>query len=286
MFGAVTARLCCSRAECPVALRRIRAILRPLRATIIAHRGPFLREEPQICGIVYRVILLSTSLRAPKLVDRLKGAGGLIFASATTVAEAQWLEARGADAVIAQGVEAGGHRGILTDAVESQVGTFALVPQVADAVSVPVIAAGGIGDARGIVAAFVLGAAAAQLGTAFLFCPEARISAPYRDALRSARDEDTALTNVFAGRPARGNRFMQEVGPLSPIAPPFPLAATALQPLRAAAEAQGSGDLSPLWSGQAARLGREIGAMELTTKLAIAASDAAQNLARRSGVAA
>ncbi|MEJ6846629.1 NAD(P)H-dependent flavin oxidoreductase [Sinorhizobium fredii] len=263
--------------------------LDPNAAVKAANRAPF---DAAMCDLVVelrpRVTSFHFGLPESKFVDRLKGAGCLIFSSATTVAEARWLEARGADAIIAQGAEAGGHRGMfLTDAVESQVGTMALVPQVADAVSVPVIAAGGIGDARGIVAALALGAAAAQLGTAYLFCPEARISVPYRDALRSARDEDTALTNVFTGRPARGlkNRVMQDVGPLSPIAPPFPLAATALQPLRTAAEAQGSGDFSPLWSGQAASLGREIGAMELTTRLAIEAADAAQDLARRFGVA-
>jgi nitronate monooxygenase len=204
------------------------------------------------------------------LVARVKAAGCLIFSSATTAAEARWLVERGADAIIAQGYEAGGHRGMfLTEDLAAQVGTFALVPQVADAVDVPVIAAGGISDARGIAAAFALGACGVQMGTAFLFCPEAKISAPHRAAFRAARDDATALTNVMTGRPARGfyNRLMRELGPISEIAPEFPLAAAAVAPLRAKAEAQGSGEFSSLWSGQAAALGREMPARELLAKL-------------------
>jgi nitronate monooxygenase len=140
----------------------------------------------------------------------------------------------------------------------TQAGTMALVPQVVDAVKVPVIAAGGIADARGIVAAFALGAAAVQIGTAYLFCPEARITAMHRAALRNAQDNATALTNVFTGRPARGimNRAMRELGPLTADAPAFPLAGGALTPLKSAAEAAGSGDFGSLWSGQAASVGR------------------------------
>jgi len=154
--------------------------------------------------------------------------------------------------------------------IAMQAGTFALVPQVVDAVKVPVIAAGGITDARGIAAAFALGAAGAQIGTAYLWCPEAKISGPHRAALKSARDDGTALTNLMTGRPARGfvNRVMREIGPMSEIAPDFPLAAGALAPLRAKAEAQGSGDFSPLWAGQAAALGRALPAGELTRTLA------------------
>jgi len=207
-----------------------------------------------------------------RLLRRVKDAGCLVFASATTVREARWLADRGVDAVIAQGAEAGGHRGMfLTTDVASQVGTMALVPQVVDAVGpVPVIAAGGIADARGVAASLVLGAVAAQIGTAFLFCPESGISAPYRTALLAARDEDTALTNVFTGRPARGllNRVMRDLGPLSADAPAFPTAAAPLLPLRTAAEAGGSGDFSPLWSGQGVGLAREVGAGELTRRLA------------------
>jgi nitronate monooxygenase len=209
-------------------------------------------------------------LPEPKLLARVKAAGCLVISSATTVDEARWLEDRGVDAVIAQGTEAGGHRGIfLSDDIATQVGTFALVPQVVDAVKVPVIAAGAITDARGIAAAFMLGAAAVQIGTAYLFCPESRISKPHRAALKSSRSDSTALTNLMSGRPARGivNRLIREVGPVNAIAPEFPLASGALAPLRAKAEAQGSGEFSPLWSGQAGPLGREMPARELTAKL-------------------
>ncbi len=136
--------------------------------------------------------------------------------------------------------------------------------------NVPVIAAGAITDARGIAAALALGAAGVQIGTAYLWCPEAKISAPHRAALESARDDGTAVTNLMTGRPARGiiNRVMREIGPMSDMAPEFPLAAGALAPLRAKAEAQGSGDFSPMWAGQAASLGHALPAGELTRKLA------------------
>ena len=237
-----------------------------------ANRSPF---GAAVCDLMMelrpRVVSFHFGLPAATYCERLKRAGCLIFSSATTVEEARWLEAHGVDAIIAQDVEAGGHRGMfLTTELTSQVGTFALVPQVVDAVSVPVIAAGGIADGRGIAAALVLGASAVQIGTAYLFCPEAKMSEPYRAALESARDDATALTNVMTGRPARGlfNRLMREVGPLSQVAPNFPLAAAAIAPLRAKAESQGSGDFSPLWSGQAARLGRSMGAGQLTRMLA------------------
>jgi nitronate monooxygenase len=217
------------------------------------------------------VVSFHFGLPAEPLLGRLKAAGFPVMSSATTAAEAQWLEERGVAAVIAQGYEAGGHRGMfLSDDLAAQVGTFALIPQVVDAVKVPVIAAGGVTDARGIAAAFALGAAAVQMGTAYLWCPEAKISAPHRAALRAARDDGTAVTNLMTGRPARGfvNRVMREIGAISDIAPEFPLAAGALAPLRAKAEAQGSGDFSPLWAGQAASLGRALPAGELTRKLA------------------
>jgi nitronate monooxygenase len=232
------------------------------------------------------VVSFHFGLPAPDLVNRVKAIGAVIMSSATTAAEARWLEARGVDAVIAQGNEAGGHRGLFltddTDDIATQAGTFALVPQIVDAVKLPVIAAGGITDARGIAAAFALGAAGAQIGTAYLWCPEAKISPPHRTALESARDDGTALTNLMTGRPARGfvNRVMREIGPMSDVAPAFPLAAGALAPLRAKAEAQGSGDFSPMWAGQAASLGRALPAGELTRRLAAEALERMRGLSR------
>ncbi|MCG7394556.1 nitronate monooxygenase [Microvirga sp. ACRRW] len=217
-----------------------------------------------------------------RLLKRVKNTGAKVWSSATTVAEARWLEGEGCDAIIAQGFEAGGHRGIfLTDDLSTQVGTMALVPQVVDAVKVPVIAAGGISDARGIAAAITLGASAVQMGTAYLFTPEATISPVHRQALKSTEAETTALTNVFTGRPARGvvNRIMREAGPIAADAPAFPLAGGALAPLRQKSEPQGSGDFMPLWSGQAARLSREMPAGELTKRLA---QDALDKLGARS----
>ena len=248
-----------------------------------AARAPF---DPSMCDVVAEfhpeVVSFHFGLPDNALLSRVKATGAKIFSSATSVAEARWLEDSGCDAIIAQGHEAGGHRGMfLTDDASSQVGTMALIPQVVDAVKVPVIAAGGIADARGIVAAFALGAAAVQLGTAYLFCPEATISSIHRQALRVARDDATVVTNVFTGRPARGlhNRLIREIGPLSELAPAFPLANGPIAPLRAKAEASGSGDFSSLWSGQAAALGRELPAGELTKNLA---SEALARFAPRS----
>jgi nitronate monooxygenase len=228
------------------------------------------------------VVSFHFGLPEPGLMRRIKAAGCVIISSATTVAEARWLEQRGVDAVIAQGYEAGGHRGIfLTDDIATQAGTFALIPQIVDAVRVPVIAAGAVTDARGIAAAFALGAAGVQIGSAYLWCPEAKISAPHRAALKTAGDHATALTNLMTGRPARGiiNRVMREIGPMSDAAPEFPLAAGALAPLRAKAEAQGSGDFSPMWAGQAASLGRALPAGELTKALAAEALERIRALA-------
>lgn len=246
--------------------------LDPAAPVSMANRAPFDGAMAEVVSDLRpRVVSFHFGLPAEPLLRRVREAGCLILSSATTVREARWLAERGVDAVIAQGAEAGGHRGMfLTDAAASQVGTIALVPQIADAVDVPVIAAGGIADPRGVAAAFALGADAVQVGTAYLRCPEAGISAPYRAALSAARDEDTALTNVLTGRPARGllTRAVRELGLLSAAAPAFPGAAVALQPLRTAAEAAGSGDFSPLWSGQAVRLSRERPAAELTRLLA------------------
>ena len=199
------------------------------------------------------VVSFHFGLPSPALLARVKGRGAKVLSSATTLEEAQWLEAHGADAIIAQGIEAGGHRGMfLSNDLNTQVGIFALLPQMVRAVKVPVIAAGGIVDARGVAAAMALGAAGVQVGTAYLLCPESSISAIHRAALKSEAAQHTALTNLFSGRPARGimNRIMKELGPMSAVAPAFPLAASAVAPLRAKAESRGSGDFSPLWSGQ------------------------------------
>jgi nitronate monooxygenase len=234
-------------------------------------RTPF---DATAAGVVedYRPEVVSFHFGLPPadLLDRVKRTGARILSSATTVAEARWLAERGVDAVIAMGAEAGGHRGsFLTDRMSEQVGTFALVPQIVDAISVPVIAAGGIADRRGVVAAFALGAAAVQVGTAYLFTPEAKISPVYREAL-AAPDRPTAVTNLFTGRPARGivNRLMTDLGPLSDLPPAFPTAGTALGPLRGAAEAAGRDDFSPLWAGQSFPLARQMQAATLTRVLA------------------
>jgi len=235
-------------------------------------RAPF---DDKMCDLVVElhpeVVSFHFGLPDKNLFQRVRRSGAKILSSATSVDEARWLEDQGCDAIIAQGFEAGGHRGMfLTDDVSTHVGTMALVPQVVDAVKVPVIAAGGIADARGILAAVALGAAAVLIGTAYLHCPEAQISPLHRAALKGAKDNETAITNIFTGRPARAivNRFIREVGPMSDVAPEFPLAAATLAPLRAKSEMAGSADFTPLWSGQAARLGRELPAAELTKQLA------------------
>jgi nitronate monooxygenase len=218
-----------------------------------------------------QVVSFHFGLPAKSLVDRLKAVGCVIFSSATTVTEARWLEDHGVDAVIAQGAEAGGHRGMfLTSEPASQLGTLVLVPQVVDAVNVPVIAAGGIADGRSIAAAFALGASAVQMGTAYLLCPEATISALHRAAIRSAKEQLSAISNVITGRPARVfvNRIVREVGPLATDVPSFPLGQVALEPLRVKAVSQGSADFSGLYAGEAAALCRELPAGELTLKLA------------------
>ena len=217
------------------------------------------------------VVSFHFGLPARDLLDRVKATGAIILASATTVEEAKYLETQGIDAIIAQGSEAGGHRGMfLTKDAATQVGLFALLPQIVDAVSVPVIAAGGIADGRGVAAALVLGAQMAQVGTAYLFCPEAKLNPLHRAALTRARDDNTALTNLFSGKPARGivNRLMQDMGAMNDTAPAFPFAGKALAPLRARAEAEGRDDFTNLWAGQAAALSAHLPAGELTQKLA------------------
>jgi nitronate monooxygenase len=235
-------------------------------------RPPF---DAEMCDVVVELrpqaVSFHFGLPEKSLVDRLKAAGCVILSSATTVTEARWLEEHGVDAVIAQGAEAGGHRGMfLTSDLASQLSTLVLVPQVVDAVKVPVIAAGGIADGRGIAAALALGASAVQMGTAYLLCPEATTSPLHRAAIKSAKDQLSAITNVLTGRPARVlvNRIVREVGPLAADVPSFPLAAAALAPLRAKAESQSSADFTGLYAGQAAALSRELPAGELTSKLA------------------
>ena len=216
------------------------------------------------------VVSFHFGLPSAELVDRVKSWGSLVLSSATTVEEALWLQDHGADAVIAQGLEAGGHRGMfLTSDVSTQMGSLALLPQIVEAVHVPVIAAGGIAHAAGVQAAKALGAAGVQIGTAYLCSDEATTSALHRAALRSPAARHTALTNVFTGRPARGivNRFIQDFGPLNAEAPAFPLATAAVAPLRAAAEAQGSSDYSPLWSGQNASDCEALPAADIAHKL-------------------
>jgi nitronate monooxygenase len=216
------------------------------------------------------VVSFHFGLPAPELIARVKSWGSKLLSSATTVEEAVWLERRGVDAVIAQGVEAGGHRGIfLSEDLTTQIGTFALLPQIVKAVRVPVIASGGIADAQGVAAAMSLGAAGVQLGTSFLLCPETKTSAVHRAVLKSPQSGHTALTNLFSGRPARGivNRLMRELGPINAAAPAFPLAAGAIAPLRKRAESEGLGDFSPLWAGQNVSGCREISAAELARSL-------------------
>jgi nitronate monooxygenase len=235
-------------------------------------RMPFNHEMTDlVCEYKPAVVSFHFGLPTSELMSRVRSSGAKIISSATTVDEAIWLEAHGVDAVIAQGYEAGGHRGMfLSDDISTQVGAFALLPQIVRTVKVPVIAAGGIADANAVRVALDLGAAGVQVGTAYMLCPEATTSAAHRAALKSDNARITALTNVFTGRPARGivNRLMRELGPMSPAAPQFPLAAPASAPLRAKAESLGSGDFSPLWAGQNVSGCKEISASVLTRELA------------------
>jgi nitronate monooxygenase len=217
------------------------------------------------------VVSFHFGLPSTALMNRVKGWGAKVLSSATTIDEARYLEAHGVDAIIAQGFEAGGHRGMfLTEDLGTQVGTFALVQQIAHAVNVPVIAAGGIADGAGVAAAFNLGAAGVQVGTAYLFCPEATTNPLHRAALNSDAAEVTTVTNLLTGRPARGivNRLMRDLGPLHPAAPEFPLAATAIFALRSKAEPKGINDFTSMWAGQNARKCRTVSAADLTHQLA------------------
>jgi len=257
--------------------RRWKALLEPYyrelsadfdAPTPVSNRAPF---NEAACEVIetFRPEVVSFHFGLPEkaLLDRVKATGAKVLSSATTVEEAIWLEQHGCDAIIAMGLEAGGHRGMfLSDDLNSQIGLMALLPQVVDAVSVPVIAAGGIADSRGMLAAFALGASAVQIGTAYLFTPEASVSASHHHALRHAQASETALTNLFTGRPARGivNRVMRELGAINPAAPAFPRAGGALLPLKVRDEA----GFSNLWAGQALRLGHDCSTYDLTRDLA------------------
>jgi len=213
------------------------------------------------------VVSFHFGLPAPDLLERVRATGATILSSATTVEEARWLEAHGADVIIAQGYEAGGHRGMfLSMDLSTQRGTFALLPQIVNAVRVPIIAAGGIADVAGVTAAVALGASSVQIGTAYLRCPEATTSAVHRAALASDTAAHTVVTNVFTGRPARSlvNRLIRELGPMNPHVPAFPLATSAFAPLRAQAELRGNSDFSPLWADQNVTGAKDIPAGELT----------------------
>lgn len=261
------------------AIARWRTALAPVHATlglpvptqVAAGRAPF---DAQACALVEalrpQVVSFHFGLPDAALLARVKATGAQVLSTATTVAEARWLQAHGADAIIAQGWEAGGHRGMfLGDDIDAQVGTLSLVPQIVDAVEVPVIAAGGVADGRGMAAALMLGASAVQVGTAFLRSPQARTSPAHRQALASATDGGTRLTNVFTGRPARGlrNRLMDELGPMSPDALGFPYASSLLSSLRDHDAHMGRADFAPQWAGQSAALARDEDAAAITHRI-------------------
>jgi nitronate monooxygenase len=214
-------------------------------------------------------------------VAAVKTRGMLLLGTATTVAEAVALERAGVDAVVAQGSEAGGHRGTFAgDFNSGLIGTMALVPQALDAVGVPVVASGGIMDGRGLAAALALGAGAVQLGTAFLTCAEAGIPEAYKEAILAAGAHETRLTRAYSGRPARGivNRFMTEIDRGGAVLP-FPLQNALTRPMRTAAAQQGKADYLSLWAGQGAPLARRQTAAELVARLAAEAEAAMRRLA-------
>jgi nitronate monooxygenase len=205
-------------------------------------------------------------------IRSIKNRGMYLLGTATTVNEAAQLEKAGVDAIVAQGSEAGGHRGTFSgDFSGCMVGTISLVPQIVDAVRVPVIASGGIMDGRGIVAALALGASAVQLGTAFLTCTESGVPEAYREAILQAHEDQTRITRAFSGRPARGivNRFMTEVesGASTDCILPFPLQNALTRPLRTAAAKQGRAEFLSLWAGQGVRMARRESAAELIARL-------------------
>jgi nitronate monooxygenase len=265
--GPLNLNVFCHDVPAPVDESAWRTLLRPYYAEAgidepeggAPARRPF---DAAMCGVVEEIrpelVSFHFGLPEPALLERVRASGARILGNATTVEEARWLAARGVDAIIAQGWEAGGHAGrFLGGAPEEQMGLIALVPQVADATGLPVIAAGGIGDARGIAAALTLGAAAAQIGTAYLHCHESLIAQAHREGLAGEGAEHTRFTNLYSGGLARGlpTRLIEELGAVRPEAPPFPLAN--LAPL----------GFRPMWAGQAARLGKPEPARALTERL-------------------
>jgi nitronate monooxygenase len=274
--GPVNLNFFCHRMPASVDDSAWRALLQPYYEEFGVEpgaRGPLrLPFDEAMCAAVEQqrpeVVSFHFGLPEKRLLDRVKATGAIIFSTATTVEEAQWLQQRGVDAIIAQGFEAGGHTGrfLGSDPAEAM-GLFALLPQIADAVSVPVIAAGGIAEGRGIAAAFMLGASAVQAGTAYLNTPEAEISDAHRTTLRQGR---TLFTNLMTGGLARGlrGRLIDELGPVRTEAPAYPLASEVLAPIRKAAEQRREYGFGPMWAGQAAPLGEALPAAELTRKLA------------------
>lgn len=244
----------------------------PVAATVETHFDESMLET--VLGLRPAIVSFHFGLPRAEYVDALKEVGSAVVSSATTVREALLLEQQGADAIIAQGWEAGGHRGTFASPfAHAQVATFALVPQVVDAVAVPVIAAGAIGDGRGIAAAFALGASGVQLGTAFLRCPETAIPDAYRAELAAASADATVVTRAFSGRPARAlrNRYvehaLEQLGPDEVELPEFPLMMGFQGPLRTASAERGTPDFMALWSGQAAPLATELPAGQLVARL-------------------
>ena len=215
------------------------------------------------------VVSFHFGLPSKEIVSQIKAWGGAVLSSATTLDEARWLQANGADAVIAQGIEAGGHRGhFLSMDLSLQSTTVQLVRECVE-LEIPVIAAGGICTAEDVAQYQALGVAAVQVGSAYLLCEEATTSALHREVLKTAKPNSTELTTLFSGRPARGirNRVMQELGAMPEEAPPFPYASIAMTALRLKAEAKGDSGFSPLWCGERFVVREGVNAQQITELL-------------------
>lgn len=270
----------------PAVLERASERLRPVREALgLEHPAtPPLpsenRDEQMRAMLECRPAVFSFTFGIPPrgVLEACKEAGIFTMGTATTLDEAVLLERAGVDAVCVQGAEAGAHRGtFLAPVEESLIGTLALVPQVVDAVRIPVVAAGGIGDGRGVAAVLALGAIAAQLGSAFLLADESRISEPWRRALQSAAVQKTAVTTAFSGRAARGirNRFIDELGGAPEIAP-YPFQNTLTAQIRAAAAKSGRDEFLSLWAGQAAGLARALPTATIVGQIMAEARSAAE----------